>query len=351
MNPRIPNLLAGSRGYLLLWLLPVAVLAFAGCGEKTSTPKPTPPPSLYLGVSLSPRSFSPADVADFMAKAREAGEVVSWAGDWAELADSAAGAPAVLMALAAAQHFTPLVQAQFFTQSNGELLRPLSGPSRTMYKKAAASFAARHHPPYLAFGVEVNILYEKNAAAFEDFARFFPEVYDTVKAVSPGTKIFTVFQLEKMKGLGGGLFGGVNDPGRAEWQLLDRFPQADLIGVTTYPGLVYRNPAEIPPDYYEEIASHTTRRICLTESGWHSEPRPLGWESSEAEQAAFVDSFFVRLSAPQTEMAIWSFLYDPAAPEPFDSMGFFRRDGAAKQAWSRWTSRLTVRVGSAKPQT
>jgi len=30
-----------------------------------------------------------------------------------------------------------------------------------------------------------------------------------VKSVSPQTKVFTIFQLEQMKGLNGGLFGGV----------------------------------------------------------------------------------------------------------------------------------------------
>jgi hypothetical protein len=39
------------------------------------------------------------------------------------------------------------------------------------------------------------------------------------------------------------------------------------------------------------------------------------------EQAAFATRFFELTDGLDKEMAIWSFLYDPAAQKPFDSMG------------------------------
>ncbi len=37
------------------------------------------------GVSLSPKSYSSADFTDFFVKAKQAGSIVSWAGDWNDL--------------------------------------------------------------------------------------------------------------------------------------------------------------------------------------------------------------------------------------------------------------------------
>lgn len=129
-------------------------------------------------------------------------------------------------------------------------LRPFDEATCRAYLDAAVAFARDCRPPYLGLGVEVNILAEKSPADFERFVRLHDEVYDAVKAVSPKTKVFTVFQLEKMKGLGGGLFGGTNDPARAQWRLLSRFARLDLAAFTTYPGLVFKAPGDVPADYY-----------------------------------------------------------------------------------------------------
>lgn len=203
-------------------------------------------------------------------------------------------------------------------------------------KQKAVAFAQKYKPEYLALGIEVNVLYEKSPEDFEYFAQFFSEAYDAVKAVSPNTKVFTIFQLEKMKGLNGGLFGGVNDPSKAEWVLLGKFQKSDLAAFTTYPGLVYKNPSEIPADYYSEIRTHTSKPIAFTEIGWHSAPSPQGWESSEQEQAEFASAFFSRTKGMGEEFAIWSFLYDQNTIKPFNSMGLFYANGTQKKAWGIW---------------
>lgn len=141
-----------------------------------------------------------------------------------------------------------------------------------------------------------------------------------------------------MKGLSGGLFGGINDPTKSQWSLLDRFPKSDIIAFTTYPGLIYENPSEIPADYYSEIKSHTVKPIAFTEIGWHSGTGPTGWESSDAEQAGFVTTFFSLTEELNKELVIWSFLYDQDISEPFNSMGLRRSDGNAKPAWDSWVN-------------
>ena len=318
---------------LLLVMALVATAVVGGCAQSNN---PEPGPATLKGVSLSPRSFQQADFTDFFQKAKQAGEVVSWAGDWNELSNTQNGSPTVVASLASTYGYIPLIEAQFFTQSSGALLRPLDENTRRSYKDSAVAFAQRYQPKYLALGIEVNILYEKSPSDFDAFVQFYSEVNDAIKAVSPDTKVFTIFQLEKMKGLNGGLFGGTNDSSKAEWSLLDRFPKADIIAFTTYPGLIYGNPAEIPAEYYSEIKSHTSKPLAFTEIGWHSAVSPAGWESSEAEQAEFVAAFFQLTRDLDSELAIWSFMYDPQTFEPFDSMGLRHADGTARPAWAEW---------------
>ena len=292
------------------------------------------------GVSLSPKSYQPSDFSEFFVKARQAGNIVSWAGDWDDLA-AADKAPEVVAELASIYNYTPLIEAQFFTQSTGQLLRPLNDTIKQNYTNKTVQFASKYKPKYLALGIEVNVLYDKSPTDFENFAGFYSEVYDAVKGVSPTTSVFTIFQLEKMKGLNGGLFGGENNSTNAQWFLIDRFPKSDIIAFTTYPSLVFKNPSEIPLDYYSEISSHTTKTIAFTESGWHTAPTPTEWEGSEEKQADFVKLFFNYTQNLNKEFAIWSFLYDQNVTVPFNSMGFFGTDGSSKLAWNTWIQ-LTI---------
>ncbi|MEM2930115.1 MAG: hypothetical protein QW797_04590 [Thermoproteota archaeon] len=287
------------------------------------------------GVSLSPRSFQQSDLMDFFEKAKQGGKIVSWAGDWNELG-AVNGGPKVVTELASTYDYIPLIELQFFTQSDGRLLRPLNEMTKEDYKNSTVEFAEKYKPKYLAIGIEVNVLYEKSLEDFEEFVEFYDEVYDAVKSKSPDTKVFTVFQLEKMKGLNGGLFGGENDPAKSQWFLFDSFPKSDIIAFTTYPGLVYENPSEIPENYYSEIILHTEKPVAFTEVGWHSNASPEGWESSDAEQAEFVTLFFSLTKNMNKEIEVWSFLYDQNVSEPFNSMGLWRIDGTSKPAWDSW---------------
>ena len=330
-----------TRTILLLIALLFPILA-GGCARPSagsSTPvasSQTAATGLLKGVSLSPRSFEAADFTDFFEKARLTGRVVSWAGDWNELGDNSGGLK-VLAELAPRYNYIPVIELQFFTQSSGKLLRLLDEATKQSYKLSAAAFAEKYRPAYLGIGIEVNVLYEKSPSDFDAFVPLFDTVYEAVKDKSPDTKVFTIFQLEKMKGLNGGLFGGVNDPAKNEWALLARFPKSDIIGFTTYPSLIYKTPAEVPADYYRDIKEHTTKPVVFTETGWHSAVLPgKDWESSDAEQAEFVSRFFSLTGDLNRGIVIWSFMYDPNTIEPFNRMGLRRRDGTAKPVWNTW---------------
>ncbi len=295
-------------------------------------PEPGPPAveCPLKGVSLSPRSEE--HFGQFFEEATEAGEVVMWAGDWMEIENG--GAPIVVSGLASAYGYVPLVEVTYYTQGEGELVRPLTGENRRIYRESTIAFAEEYRPEYFVMGIETDIMHEKSPDDYYEFVEFYNEMYDEIKGVSPNTKVFTVFQLEKMKGCGLWAEKSCNSS-NSHWELIDDF-KLDIVGFSTYPCLVYKDPADIPEDHYAEINEHVSKPIAFTENGWHSEAYPPGWESSEEEQAEYVERFFGLTEDLDIEVTIWSFMYDPGTIKPFDSMGLRRDDGTARPAWDAW---------------
>jgi hypothetical protein len=253
-----------------------------------------------------------------------------WAGDWLELVNE--GAPATITGLADQYGYIPIIEVGHYTQQTGALLRPLNEENRQLYLEGTLAFITKHEPSYFGMGVEVNVFAEKNPEAFEVYLPFYNELYDRIKEISPQTKVFTVFQLEKMKGL---TMWEIEES-QPHWEMIDLF-SSDLVAFTTYPGLFYRDVDDIPEDHYQEIPTYTSKPIAFTEIGWHSDPSPAGWEGSQEEQAAFIQRFFDLTSELDLEIAVWSFMYDLEVFQPFDSMGLIDREGNEKMSWEAWT--------------
>jgi hypothetical protein len=324
--------------YIFIIIL-ISVFFIIGCTEQNNHNQTnlSEKQEILKGFSLSPKSFQPEDFTNFLENTKKV-DIISWAGDWNELNNIQNGGPKVITELASVYKYTPIVELQFFTQSSGQLIRPLDDTTKEIYKTGVINFVEKYEPKYLGIGIEVNVLYEKSRNDFEDFVSFYDEVYDSIKEKSPNTKIFTVFQLEKMKGLNGGLFGGMNDPKKSQWFLLEKF-KSDVIVFTTYPNLIYKNPSEIPSDYYTEIKLHTSKSIAFIEIGWHSNASPVGWESSEEKQAEFIVIFSDLTNDLNCEFLIWSFMYDQDIIEPFNSMGLINKNGKTKLGWNKWVNK------------
>lgn len=281
------------------------------------------------GVSLSPRSYEGDDFTAFLERVKETQDVLMWAGDWLELSNN--GAPITISDLAVQYDFIPVVEVGHYIQESGGLIRPLNAENHQIYYDSAVDYCEKYQPSYFGMGVEINVFAEKNPQAFEEFVPFYNEVYEGIKGVSPQTKVFTVFQLEKIKGL----TMWEIEKSEPHWDIIGRF-KSDLVAFTTYPGLFYRDVSDIPDDHYTEIRTHTSKPIAFTEIGWHSDPSPAGWESSQEEQAAFINKFFDLTNELELEVAVWSFMYDMEIFEPFNSMGLIDRDGNEKAGWEDW---------------
>ena len=280
------------------------------------------------GVSLSPRSSSEEDFTGFFEEASRMSDIVMWTGDWYELGKDN-GIPRVITGLSSTYDYTPLIAATI--HSAGELIRPLVEDSLQNYRNYAIDFVREYAPAYLGLGIEINSLYLKYPDEFEKYVEFYNRLYEVIKGISPETRIFTIFQLEKMKGLSLWEL----EENKEHWELITSF-KTDIAAFTTYPGLYYRDPSNIPRDHYLEILEHTDKPIAFTEIGWHSANSPQGWESSEMEQSAFVETFYKLTCDLDTEISVWSFLYDPEAIEPFNSMGLRRDDGTARPSFVAW---------------
>ena len=129
---------------LLIGILTIIIL-LSSCSRQDQA-SPNKEAQTLKGVSLSPKSFASEDFTDFFEKAKQSGSIVSWAGDWNELSNVQNGGPAVVAGLASKYKYTPLIIAQFFTQSSGQLIRPLDDATKQKYKASAVSFAEKYKP-------------------------------------------------------------------------------------------------------------------------------------------------------------------------------------------------------------
>lgn len=324
-----------------LFVLGLLLVILFGCAQQEIPPEqpptelppetePEPELSYYKGVSLSTRGDE--YFVQFFEEAKEAGNMVTWVGDWQELVDKKA--PYTLQGLSETYDYTPLIEVGYYTQGEGVMIRPLTEETKQAYMESTIEFAEKYHPKYFGIGVEINIMKEKSPEDYDEFVVFYNEVYDEIKKVSPNTKVFTVFQLEKMKGCEFWIEKSCNSS-NSHWELMDDF-KTDITAFTTYPGLVYMDPSDIPEDHYTEINEHTSKPIAFLENGWHSEAYPPGWESSEEEQARYIERFFELTKDLDVEVTIWSFMYGQGTIQPFDTMGLRRPDGTAKPAWDSW---------------
>ncbi|MEX0827012.1 MAG: hypothetical protein WD184_09730 [Acidimicrobiia bacterium] len=308
-----------------------------GC-DPTVGPVPAPEEP-FRGFSLSPVDYEGNSLVEFLETAAANGEAIERVGDILEWEEPPSSGLAVVDGLAAKYGYFPLSITGVFNVDDGVLLRLIDDETFDRYVTAARSYAANCRPPYLGLGVEIDSQWRLRPQDFDRFAELFAAVAVAVDEVSPDTEMFTSFQLERISGMLGGLFGGVNDPELALWTLIDRFPDADIIAFTTYPGLVFSDPAEIPEDYYSRLNDYAGgRRIAFTEMGWQSAGEYGAYSGSEEKQLAFVTRFHELIEDADVAFYIWSFLYDQQVQGPFASMGLVDRALRPKAAWWEWQS-------------
>ena len=307
-------------------------------------------PTTHYGVAglVPPHVPSPtaADYEVMYASFATTGGAVGVYTNWA---DPNGGVPAVIAstAVAAKQYgFGPVVIALGVARdgTTGVVSTVDWASQRARFVQTAASIARDQRPSYLALGVEVNRLWMSDPSAFDGFVAGYAEAYDEIKKVSPATKVFTIFQLELMRGAAYILTGQASTA--VQWSLLDRFRgRLDLVGFTTYPFLAFASPKEIPDDYYQEAMRRASLPVAFTEVGWPSGSiagTASRYDGTPEEQVEFITRFFALTAQVQREVVLWSFPNEVASVpgRPFATVALRTRDGAAKPALAAWQAAI-----------
>ena len=271
-----------------------------------------------LGVTWTPIGYptpTPADLAAFYADHAAYGSQIAVHRPWRHDRATAGAADGFVAPIAAAarSHGFELMYGYGFAigDAGGADLTSDSEPANDSWTNAetraefcavGVAFAAAHHPRYLFVGNEIDAYYRDHRADWPGWVSELATCRDAIHVVSPSTLVFTTFQLELVK-------GAATRTGRprvpADWQpVVDVAGAVDGIGFTSYPYFEYETPAELPADYYAEIAQHTGLPILFTELGWLADPSPP-YAGSEEEQAAFVDRFFELAAGLDLRYAAW----------------------------------------------
>lgn len=328
-----------KSGRWAVWIAIVAAIAVIGLilavvadlpdSSRVETPNITEASERLVGVSLSPKSFVGGDYLAFFDKAAEVGNLLSWAGPWQDLAKPNNAALTTIRE-SIKRNVTPVV----ITGPKADELADTA--YQTGMRQAVLDFVRENDVPYLGIGNEIDEFYRDSPNNYQDFINFLNQLAAEVKTTSPSTKVFTIYQLERLKGLGGGLFGGANNPNDHDMALLEGLKSFDMVAFTTYPCLIYKNPTDIPEEYYSDIANHTQLPVIFTEVGWFRSAPATGWESSAEEQADFV-AHFQRLTVRiNPQLLIWPFIYNQNLPAPFDHLTLLEDGEDTSPGYEAW---------------
>lgn len=238
----------------------------------------------------------------------------------------------------------PVISVNFFgkVSESGVLVTPpdlpdatLSDPAwRARYESAVLDVVALARPRYISIGNEVNFWYDdfgdspESPNGFHHYVTLYEDLYDEIKALSPETQVFCVFERER-----------VRDNQEADLSVLELFDPSklDVLAFTSYPFALagVNRPEDLPDDYYSRVFDHISERpISFTELAWPS----ISAFGGEASQADFVAEMAGRLTRDQgleLELFSWWFLHDATTVDPL-ATGLITSDGTPRLAYEAW---------------
>ena len=349
----------------------VAALFLAACQEAGGPDNPTPGPevtrsapqgpprALQLGLGLQPTEETHDAYVSAFANAARHADLVSIARvpPWEEFFPGAEVSPEThaLMQLErdlVRQYDLSLLFAIDPTDGAVQRTRiaglPEGAPTeegflREDVQDALVAYAiyvvTNYEPRYLAVGVEINMLRARSPEQFRGFLEAYRRVYDAVKEIRPGTRVFPTFQLED-------LLGRLTQAHPPQWEAIEAFGRRiDALGISTYPYLSssIQLVREIPADYYAQIRARFRGEILITEAGYASATiEGHSWVGSEREQEQFLGRLLEDAEANGFSAVVWVAERDPVRSRQggaavLNDVGLRFSDGSDKLAWAVWT--------------
>ncbi len=318
---------------------------------------------VLLGVGISPKGHTTTSTNDdFVAQYTtpdETGRVIGFFDPW-RLDETADGELTALTesAFIDAENFDfiPLVALKWADGVGEPDLTSESEPAndtwtnvetRAEFLMVVSEIAANWQPRYLGLGHETNLYFATHTQAeWDAWITEFEACYDGVKALSPDTIVFTIFQWEVMNNLGVGTIGWDFPP---HLQLIDDHVASgkiDAIAFTSFPYWEHATPDVMPEAYFSGIAAHWDGPVLFTEIAWPASAHPP-FPGSEEDQRDFIGRFFDLTAAFDLEYVGWTYQHDwdgEGGAPAFASIGFRSNDGTVIRASdSAWASEIVLR--------
>jgi len=251
---------------------------------------------------------------------------------------------AVIDDLMRANGMFPVISVNFFGKVNesGVLITPPDLPDATLddpawrerYESSVLAVVAMAKPRYISIGNEVNFWYDdfgespESPNGFHHYVTLYEELYDAIKELSPETKVFCVFERER-----------VRDHEEADLSVLELFDpdKLDVLAFTSYPFALagVSRPEHLPDDYYSRVFDYISERpLSFTELAWPSLVE-FGGEASQADFATDMAGRLTRDQGVELELFSWWFLHDATTVDPLDT-GLLAADGTPRLAYAAW---------------
>ncbi len=306
-----------------------------------------------FGVTFSPRNFpinqTPGDVIAFLRDHADTGPVVAFHMAWRDSRARSGQIPnTAVFAQEQSQTYGYLPVVGFgFNLATGPDLTSDSEPGNNTWtnQETRADFLAmvtdyvrRYHPQYLFLGNEINSYFlDVTQPEWDAWVSMFREAYLAIKTESPDTTVFTVFQYERLKGLG--VKNGWSEPPQLD--LIDDFAgNIDAFGFTSYPYFEFETPAGIPEDYYDEIAARWAGKVIFTEIAWLADPA-IPYTGSLQEHSDFIPRFFDLTSALDLAYVTYFILHDiDGVAVAFRQTGLRENNGTPRASLAAWQAAI-----------
>ncbi len=288
-----------------------------------------PPQGILRGVGLSPQGF-PDDFTQVAAFFDEVTSMnrgaVMWNGAWRDdlvLGRDAGSVPAAAQLVADfsgdGANYAPV--AVFGWRGEGQRYIAVPGDptnawsnetARAAYVQVVRAYADARKPPLLFLGNESDFAWEEDPDDYLDWLAVYDDAVDAIRAVSPGTLVGPVFNVEHL--MGWGEFSGWTTPTTPAFTLHDR-TRIDVVGLTVYPYLGIAQAGDVPADYLDPVfALLGDLPVAVTETGWPA-ATPAGtatpWTASPTAQTVWLERLSDGLDGRDVRLVNWLFLHPP----------------------------------------
>ena len=169
------------------------------------------------------------------------------------------------------------------------------------YTDYCRAMIRQFHPDYFAYGIEVNILAQKNPAEFRKFTVLARQVYTTLKSENPDLPVFLTFHIDTFAA----------DPGGQREAIQPLLPYTDYMAVSTYPYTYREDPALLPANWFPQMQALAPEKpFAVAETGFTAtdvdlQKYHLSLKGNPERQAQYVTFLLDNASRLDARFVIW----------------------------------------------